>query len=228
MLSRELLTQVGREVRPGHPAGGPARRPPPVRLRRAGRAQGHLPAHLPRPGRPLRHQHRRWTTGPSRQVPGRARLRLRPGPPALQRAALYLPADNPRVDSISDVVPGASWAEREMRDLVGIEPVGHRYLKRLVLPDGWPDGVHPLRKDVPWNQVPDGLRRGPRVHFDEPPEGCTVVPLRAVPPHAGRAGAFPALRRRRDGARLRVPRVHGASRASRSSPSRSSPTTTSR
>ena len=53
----------------------------------------------------------------------------------------YLPADNPKVDSISDVVPGASWAEREMRDLVGIEPVGHRYLKRLVLPDGWPEGV---------------------------------------------------------------------------------------
>ena len=48
----------------------------------------------------------------------------------------YLPADNPKVDSISDVVPGANWAEREIRDLVGIEPVGHPYLKRLVLPDG--------------------------------------------------------------------------------------------
>ena len=37
----------------------------------------------------------------------------------------YLPADNPKIDSISDVVPAANWAEREMRDLVGIEPVGH-------------------------------------------------------------------------------------------------------
>ncbi|HTX66661.1 MAG TPA: NADH-quinone oxidoreductase subunit C, partial [Opitutaceae bacterium] len=46
-----------------------------------------------------------------------------------------LPADAPRIDSITEVVPAAGWAEREMRDLVGIEPVGHRYPKRLVLPD---------------------------------------------------------------------------------------------
>ena len=89
----------------------------------------------------------------------------------------YLPADNPKVDSISDVVPGANWAEREIRDLVGIEPVGHPYPKRLVLPDGWPDGVHPLRKDVPWNQVPEGFDEEREFKFDEPPEGCTVVPF---------------------------------------------------
>ncbi len=88
-----------------------------------------------------------------------------------------VPADQPRVDSISAVVPAASWAEREMRDLVGIEPVGHRYLKRLVLPDGWPDGVHPLRKDVPWNSVPAGFDDEREFQFDEPPEGCTVVPF---------------------------------------------------
>src|SRR3974390_2127532 len=58
----------------------------------------------------------------------------------------YLRSDSPQLESISDVVPGASWAEREMRDLVGIQPLGHRYLKRLVLPDGWPEGVHPPRK----------------------------------------------------------------------------------
>src|SRR5664280_834261 len=89
----------------------------------------------------------------------------------------YLPADSPKVDSISDVVPGANWAEREIRDLVGIEPVGHPYLKRLVLPDGWPDGVHPLRKDVPWNQVPEGFDDEREFKFDDPPEGCTVVPF---------------------------------------------------
>ena len=75
------------------------------------------------------------------------------------------------------MVPGANWAEREFRDLVGIEPVGHRYPKRLVLPDGWPDGVHPLRKDVPWNQVPEGFDEEREFKFDEPPEGCTVVPF---------------------------------------------------
>jgi Ni,Fe-hydrogenase III large subunit len=64
-----------------------------------------------------------------------------------------------------------------MRDLVGIEPVGHRYLKRLVLPDGWPDRVHPLRKDVSWDEVPEQFDETREFKFDEPPEGCTVVPF---------------------------------------------------
>ena len=90
---------------------------------------------------------------------------------------VYLPPESPRIESISEVVPAASWAEREMRDLVGIEPLGHRYMKRLVLPDGWPEGLHPLRKDVPWNHVPDGFDDAREFTFDEPPEGCTVVPF---------------------------------------------------
>ncbi len=89
----------------------------------------------------------------------------------------HLPAERPKLDSISDVVPAANWAEREIRDLVGIEPVGHPYPKRLVLPDGWPDGVHPLRKDFAWNQVPEGFDDEREFEFDEPPEGCTVVPF---------------------------------------------------
>jgi Ni,Fe-hydrogenase III large subunit/Ni,Fe-hydrogenase III component G len=90
---------------------------------------------------------------------------------------VHLPGENPQIESISDVVPAANWAEREMRDLVGIEPVGHRYLKRLVLPDGWPEGLHPLRKDVPWNHIPEDFNADREFTFDEPPEGCTVVPF---------------------------------------------------
>ncbi len=70
-----------------------------------------------------------------------------------------LPADKPSIDSISDIVPAASWAEREMQDLVGIEPVGHKYLKRLVLPDGWPEGLHPLRKGRALGRRPYRLQR---------------------------------------------------------------------
>ncbi len=88
-----------------------------------------------------------------------------------------LPPDKPSIDSISEVVPAASWAEREMRDLVGIEPVGHKYLKRLVLPDGWPEGVHPLRKDARWDDVPTGFSDDRELTFDDPPEGCMVVPF---------------------------------------------------
>jgi Ni,Fe-hydrogenase III large subunit/Ni,Fe-hydrogenase III component G len=83
----------------------------------------------------------------------------------------------PVVDSITDAVPPANWAEREIHDLVGIEPVGHRYLKRLVLPDGWPDGVHPLRKDVAHDFCPPGYDEDREFQFDAPPDGCVVVPF---------------------------------------------------
>jgi Ni,Fe-hydrogenase III large subunit/Ni,Fe-hydrogenase III component G len=89
----------------------------------------------------------------------------------------HLPADNPKVDSITEIVPGANWAEREMRDLLGIEPNGHPYPKRLVLPDGWPDNLHPLRKDVPHDHVPEEFDEDREFEFGEPPEGCTVVPF---------------------------------------------------
>ena len=90
-----------------------------------------------------------------------------------------LPEDDLKIDSITKMVPAASWAEREMRDLLGIEPVGHEYLKRLVLPDGWPEGHHPLRKDVPWNEVPESYNDtgDGEFKFNDAPEGCTVVPF---------------------------------------------------
>ena len=88
-----------------------------------------------------------------------------------------IPADNPKVDSISDIIPGANWAEREIMDMFGIEPVGHPYPKRLVLPDGWPDGLHPLRKDMDWNHVPKDYDENREFKFGETPPGCTVVPF---------------------------------------------------
>jgi len=86
-------------------------------------------------------------------------------------------ADKPSVESISGIVPGANWAEREFQDLLGIHPIGHPYLKRLVLPDGWPEGVHPLRKDVPWDNVPKGFDPEAEPTFETTPPGCVVVPF---------------------------------------------------
>lgn len=58
-----------------------------------------------------------------------------------------VPEDDPHVPSVTDLVPGVSWPEREMFDLFGLVFDGHPNLKRLLMPEDW-EG-HPLRKDYP-------------------------------------------------------------------------------
>ena len=53
----------------------------------------------------------------------------------------------PRIDSLVPVWPGANWLEREIFDLFGIHFVGHPDLRRILLPDGF-EGA-PLRRDFP-------------------------------------------------------------------------------
>ena len=59
-----------------------------------------------------------------------------------------VPPDRPEFPSVTPRVPAAVWAEREARDMFGLEPVGTPDARRLVLPDDWPDGLYPLRKDT--------------------------------------------------------------------------------
>jgi len=54
----------------------------------------------------------------------------------------------PELDSLTPLIPGAEWTEREMHDLLGIRFRHHPNLQRLILADDWPEGVYPLRKDV--------------------------------------------------------------------------------
>jgi len=63
------------------------------------------------------------------------------------RLKVYLPEENPVVDSVIEVWPGADWFERETWDLMGIEFRGHPDKRRLMMPDDW-EG-HPLRRDYP-------------------------------------------------------------------------------
>jgi Ni,Fe-hydrogenase III component G len=58
-----------------------------------------------------------------------------------------IPRDNPHVDSISPVIPGAILYERELQDMFGMVIDNIPDPRRLVLPDDWPDGEFPLRKD---------------------------------------------------------------------------------
>lgn len=58
-----------------------------------------------------------------------------------------LPKTKLEIDSLTTVFTAAQWIEREIHELLGINFVGHPQLKRLLLPEDWPEGVYPLRKD---------------------------------------------------------------------------------
>lgn len=48
--------------------------------------------------------------------------------------------------SIVDILPGAVLYEREVHDLIGVVFEGHPDLSRVILPEDWPEDVHPLQK----------------------------------------------------------------------------------
>jgi NADH-quinone oxidoreductase subunit C len=70
-------------------------------------------------------------------IPRREKVRLR----------VWVRGNDPVVDSLVPVWPGANWLEREVFDLFGIRFTGHPDLRRILLPDDW-EG-HPLRRDYP-------------------------------------------------------------------------------
>lgn len=79
------------------------------------------------------------------------------------------------ISSISEVIPAVIWAERECNDLFGIKFEGHPDPRRLVLPDNWPEGVHPLRKSFSYNTKPPETKQPPPLK--KPEEGKTVIPI---------------------------------------------------
>ncbi len=105
------------------------------------------------------------------------------GPPD-SRVELHVrvPADDPRLPSLADLSFPAGRFERELRDLFGIEPVGHHQPARLVLHQHWPDGWHPLRSDAgPAPAFGDESRPFPFLEVEGP--GVYEIPVGPV--HAG-------------------------------------------
>ncbi|UCG37726.1 MAG: NADH-quinone oxidoreductase subunit C [bacterium] len=83
---------------------------------------------------------------------------------------------NARIDSITPLIPGAGWAEREFQDMIGVTANGLPDPRRLVLPDDWPEGLHPLRRDFPYNYRPPSVE-GVAPPPAEAPEGTSVLPM---------------------------------------------------
>ena len=100
-----------------------------------------------------------------------------------------LDKDKPELNSLTSAIPGANWAEREIQDLLGVKATGHKDPRRLVLPDDWPENLHPLRRDFVYNFRPDPVQ-GCAPKPVEPPENATVVPLGPFYPTLEEPAAF--------------------------------------
>ncbi|MCD6089737.1 NADH-quinone oxidoreductase subunit C [Candidatus Bathyarchaeota archaeon] len=59
---------------------------------------------------------------------------------------LKVQKDDPRVPTITDIIPGAVLYEREVHDMFGVNFEGHPDLSPLILPEKWPRNIYPLRK----------------------------------------------------------------------------------
>lgn len=65
---------------------------------------------------------------------------------------VFISRENPRIPSVAGVFPGVFLYERELIDLFGIMVEGNSYNRKYPLPEDWPDGEYPLRKD--WKGLP--------------------------------------------------------------------------
>ena len=70
------------------------------------------------------------------------------------------PKDNPVLPTITDIIPGATLYEREVHDLLGVTFEGHPDLSPLVLPEGWPPDVYPLRKEWTIEKIEKEVAKG--------------------------------------------------------------------
>ncbi len=94
-----------------------------------------------------------------------------------------LEASQPSFPAVTPDNPAAHWYEREVKDMLGLVPLGHPDPRRLVLHDNWPPGLHPLRKDFSQNEKPPVSTEK---HFPFPKvEGEGVFEIPVGPIHAG-------------------------------------------
>jgi len=79
--------------------------------------------------------------------------------------------------SVTPLAPCADWYEREVKESLGLTPVGHPNPRKLLLSDDWPDDLFPMRKGFK-NEAPPPLRRDAGFTFNAPEDAgmFNIVP----------------------------------------------------
>jgi membrane-bound hydrogenase subunit beta len=66
---------------------------------------------------------------------------------------ITIPESNPVVPTITGSIPGAVLYEREVHDMLGVVFEEHPDLSPLILPEGWPQDIYPLRKEEKFEEL---------------------------------------------------------------------------
>jgi len=67
--------------------------------------------------------------------------------PAKLNLKIALQKNELEVPTITDLFPGAVLYERDLMEMLGVKVEGHPDPRKLFLPDDWPEGEYPLRKE---------------------------------------------------------------------------------
>ena len=60
---------------------------------------------------------------------------------------VLLPHDEPEIESITPIVYGAEWIERELMDILGLKILNHPKPERFLFAEDWPEEKYPYRRE---------------------------------------------------------------------------------
>jgi len=80
--------------------------------------------------------------------------------------------------SATPYVPCADWYEREVKESLGLSPIGHPNPRKLLLSDEWPEDIYPLRKNYKHDARPP-YKAEARYPFEAPENGkmFNIIPF---------------------------------------------------
>ena len=80
--------------------------------------------------------------------------------------------------AVTPFIPSADWYEREIKESLGLNPIGHPNPRKLLLSDDWPEDIFPLRKNFK-NDNPPPYNPDAKYPFIVPenPELFNIIPF---------------------------------------------------